>query len=390
MSQSFMQSDQVLFTSESVTEGHPDKICDQISDAVLDALLRADPLARVACETAVKSGDVFLLGEITARPEAVVDYAAVVRDVLRGIGYGADEDFGAHRHTLHQHFTQQSADIDMGVSRLGAGDQGMVFGFACSETPALMPLPIHLSHRLTRTLSAARKEGALPWLRPDGKAQVTVEYRRGRPARIHTVVVSTQHAPDVADEEIRARLRQDVIEPALAPTNLLDARLITHINPTGRFVLGGPMADAGLTGRKIIVDTYGGMGRHGGGAFSGKDSTKVDRSGAYMARLVAKCVVAAELAERAEVQFAYAIGKEAPVSVSLETFGTGSAPDAAIAARIERCFDLTPAGIIRALGLRRPLFRPTATYGHFGRADLDLPWENLELEPAAEFMQSWR
>lgn len=394
MSHSFMQSPGLLFTSESVTEGHPDKICDQISDAVLDAHLAADPFARVACEAAVKSSDIFLLGEITARPDIQVDYPGVVYDVLHRIGYAPDDGFGPHCHRLHEHFNQQSPDIAMGVSRdggahQGAGDQGMMFGFACDETASFMPLPIDLAHSLTRTLSEKRKAGILPWLRPDGKAQVTVEYSRGQPRRIHTVVLSTQHTDDVTLETIKPQLWQMVVEPVLAPTQLLDDRLICHVNPTGRFVAGGPLADAGLTGRKIIVDTYGGMGRHGGGAFSGKDCTKVDRSAAYMARLVAKSIVAAALAQRCEVQIAYAIGRTEPVSVFLETFGTGRVPDAEIEDRIRRHFDLTPAGIIQALNLRRPIYRATAAYGHFGREDLDLPWENLAQPPAAGFIQSW-
>ncbi len=391
MHHSSLPSTGYLFTSESVSEGHPDKVCDQISDAVLDAHLAVDPMARVACETAVKSSHVFLLGEITTRADVRVNYPGVVKDVLQRIGYGPDEDFGPEHHTLHCHISAQSPDIDAGVSQAqqGAGDQGMMFGFACNETPAYMPLPIHLAHSLTRTLSQKRKSGTLPWLRPDGKSQVTVEYREGTPHRIHTVVLSAQHAPDVSQNDINSQLRAHVLDPVLAPTGLLDQDMIVHINPTGRFVVGGPAADAGVTGRKIIVDTYGGMSRHGGGAFSGKDCTKVDRSAAYMARLVAKCVVAAGLAQRCEVQLAYAIGYPEPVSVLLETFGTGTVPDAELAQSIQHHFDLSPQGIVEELELRRPIYRPTAAYGHFGRADLELPWEDLTRGAAARFMTAW-
>ncbi len=391
MSQFRLPSTGHLFTSESVSEGHPDKVCDQISDAVLDAHLTVDPMARVACETAVKSADIFLLGEITARADVRVDYASVVKDVLQRIGYGPDEEFGPDCHTLHCHISAQSPDIDAGVSQAqqGAGDQGMMFGFACDETPTYMPLPIHLAHNLTRTLSEKRKAGTLPWLRPDGKSQVTVEYREGTPHRIHTVVISAQHAPDIGQDDINAQIHEHILHPVLAPTGLLDRDVIAHINPTGRFVMGGPAADAGVTGRKIIVDTYGGMSRHGGGAFSGKDCTKVDRSAAYMARLVAKCVVAAGLARRCEVQLAYAIGYPEPVSVLLETFGTGTVPDAEIAGSIQTHFDLSPQGIVQDLELRRPIYRQTAAYGHFGRPDLALPWEDLTRGSAACFMAAW-
>ena len=379
-----------LHTSESVTEGHPDKICDQISDAVLDAHLTVDPRARVACETAVKASHVFLLGEITSDPAVRVDYAQVVREALERIDYGPDADFGPDQHDLHLYFNQQSPDIDAGVSQLGAGDQGMMFGYACRETPELMPLPIHLAHALTRRLSRKRKSGELAWLRPDGKAQVTVEYADGRPRRIHTVVISTQHSPDMPQTEIRERLTAEVLLPVLEPTGLHDGELIVHINPTGQFVVGGPTADAGLTGRKIIVDTYGGMGRHGGGAFSGKDCTKVDRSAAYMARLVAKCTVQAGLAQRCEVQLAYAIGRRDPVSVAVDTFGTGTESDPTIHDSIRDHFDLSPEGIIRELDLRRPIYAQTAAYGHFGRPDLDLPWEDTARGAAARFCQAWR
>ncbi len=380
-----------LFTSESVSEGHPDKVCDQISDAVLDAHLAVDPMARVACETAVKSSQIFLLGEITSRAETQVNYADVVKAVLQHIGYGPEEDFGPDQHTLHSHISAQSVDIDAGVSQSqqGAGDQGMMFGFACDETPTYMPLPIHLAHSLARTLSEQRKSGTLPWLRPDGKVQVTVEYRNGIPHRLHTVVISAQHAPDIENDEINAQLHAHVLDPVLTPTDLRDEGLIVHINPTGRFVVGGPAADAGLTGRKIIVDTYGGMGRHGGGAFSGKDCTKVDRSAAYMARLVAKCVVAVGLARRCEVQLAYAIGYPEPVSVLLETSSTGKVSDVDIAASVQQHFDLSPQGIVQELELHRPIYRPTATYGHFGRPDLALPWEDLTRGAAARFMAAW-
>ncbi len=391
MSHIRLPSNGYLFTSESVSEGHPDKVCDQISDAVLDAHLTVDPMARVACETAVKSSHIFLLGEITARTDIKVDYAGVVKDVLQRIGYGPDEDFGPEHHTLHCHISAQSCDIDKGISQAqqGAGDQGMMFGFACDETPTYMPLPIHLAHSLTRTLSEKRKSGELPWLRPDGKSQVTVEYQDGTPYRIHTAVISAQHVPDIGYDDINAQIREQILDPVLSSTGLLDNDLIVHINPTGRFVEGGPAADAGVTGRKIIVDTYGGMSRHGGGAFSGKDCTKVDRSAAYMARLVAKCVVAAGLARRCEVQVAYAIGYPEPVSVLLDTFGTGTVPDAEMAESIQAHFDLSPQGIVQDLELRRPIYRPTAAYGHFGRSDLTLPWEDLTRGSAARFMAAW-
>jgi S-adenosylmethionine synthetase len=355
-----------LFTSESVTEGHPDKIADQISDAVLDAILEADPEGRVACETLVTTGLAVIAGEITT--DTYVDIPAIVRGTLKSIGYtdaayGIDADTCAVMTTIDQ----QSPDIAQGVNTGGAGDQGMMFGYASDETEQLMPLPIQLAHRLTARLAELRKSGRLGWLRPDGKAQVTVEYEDDRPVRIDTVVVSTQHAPDVSLEQIRREVIERVIVPLL-PAELYDPERITfHVNPTGRFVIGGPHGDAGLTGRKIIVDTYGGMGRHGGGAFSGKDPTKVDRSGAYAARWAAKNVVAAGLARRCEIQLAYAIGVAEPVSIAVDTFGTGAVADDCIAKALGEVFDFRPLEIIRALGLRQPIFRATAAYGHFGR-----------------------
>ncbi len=391
MSLTFMTSPRLLFTSESVTEGHPDKICDQISDAVLDACLEQDPYSRVACETAVKTGFVLLLGEITTA--AQINYDELVRKVILDIGFDdSAKGFDGNTCGVQVAIARQSSDIAQGVDqalearsgqaedeieRIGAGDQGMMFGFACNETPTLMPMPIHLAHRLTRRLAEVRKQGILPWVRPDGKSQVTVEYRYGRPHRVHTVLISTQHDPDVTNEQIREGVVEEVIKPVLPP-EMVDDDLRVFVNPTGRFVVGGPLGDAGLTGRKIIVDTYGGMGRHGGGCFSGKDATKVDRSGAYAARWVAKHIVAAGLADRCEIQVAYAIGVARPLSVNVETFGTGRLPDEEIARIVEQVFDLRPGAIIRDLGLRRPIFRPTAAYGHFGREDLDLPWERLD------------
>ncbi|MFN8496189.1 MAG: methionine adenosyltransferase [Caldilineaceae bacterium] len=387
----FMTSPSLLFTSESVTEGHPDKMCDQISDAVLDAHFAQDPMARVACETAVKTGFVMLLGEITSK--AVINYDALVRKVVNEIGFDSGEKgFDGNTCGVQIAVAQQSPDIAMGVDQaleakegtmsdeakieaVGAGDQGMMFGFACDETPTLMPMPIYMSHKLARRLSEMRKNGTLPWLRPDGKTQVTVEYAKGKPKRIHTVLISTQHAPEIDQNEIRESLMEDVIMPVL-PEAMVDDKLKVFTNPTGRFVVGGPLGDAGLTGRKIIVDTYGGMGRHGGGAFSGKDCTKVDRSAAYAARWVAKNIVAAGLAARCEIQVAYAIGVARPLSVNVETFNTGKIGDEKIAQLVQEYFDLRPGAIIRDLNLRRPIYRQTAAYGHFGRDDIQLPWED--------------
>jgi len=392
MTTSFMNSPRLLFTSESVTEGHPDKMCDQISDAVLDACLAQDPKSRVACEAATKTGFVILLGEITTRGQ--LDYDTLARKVITDIGYDdSSKGFDGNTCAVQVAVAKQSGDIAMGVNHsyesrshamsddevenLGAGDQGMMFGFACDETEMLMPLPIHLAHRLTRRMAQVRKSGELPWMRPDGKSQVTIEYRHGRPARVDTVLISTQHSPEAKLKQIQEAVRELVILPTL-PANLVDSDLKVYVNPTGMFVTGGPMGDSGLTGRKIIVDTYGGAARHGGGCFSGKDPTKVDRSGAYAARWVAKHIVAAGLAERCEIQVAYAIGVAHPLSINVETFGTGTIPDQQIATTIGEVFDLRPGAIIRDLELRRPIFQPTATYGHFGRDDLDLPWERLD------------
>jgi S-adenosylmethionine synthetase len=392
MSTTFMTSPKLVFTSESVTEGHPDKICDQISDAVLDACLEQDPYSRVACETCTKTGYVMLLGEITTK--AQINYDALARKVIPEIGYDrAKKGFDGNTCGVLVAIAQQSGDIAMGVDHaleeksgemtdeevetIGAGDQGMMFGYACNETPTLLPMPIYLAHKLTRRLSEARKDGTLNWLRPDGKSQVTVEYSYGKPKRIDTVLVSTQHAPDISQEEIRAQVIEHIIMPVL-PADMVDDELKIYVNPTGRFVIGGPLGDAGVTGRKIIVDTYGGMGRHGGGAFSGKDATKVDRSAAYAARWAAKNVVAAGLADRCEIQVAYAIGVAHPLSVNVETFGTGKIEDEKIAELIAEHFDLRPGAIIRDLGLRKPIFRKTANYGHFGRDDIQFPWESTD------------
>jgi len=381
-----------LFTSESVTEGHPDKICDQISDAILDAIYAQDPNARVACETSVTTGLVLVSGEITTT--CYVDIPHVVRDTIRSVGYTrAKYGFDADTCAVLTSIGEQSADIALGVNRaleaktgemtdsdieaIGAGDQGMMFGYATNESESYMPVPIDLAHRLARKLSEMRKSDFLSYLRPDGKTQVTVEYEDDKPIRVDTVVISTQHHPDVTQDQIRRDLLQYVVYPTI-PKELLDEDTKYFINPTGRFVIGGPQGDAGLTGRKIIVDTYGGMARHGGGAFSGKDPTKVDRSGAYAARYVAKNVVAAGLADRCELQIAYAIGVARPVSVSVETFGTGKIADEKIVEFVLKTFDLRPAGIIKALDLRRPIYRQTAAYGHFGRTDLDLPWERTD------------
>lgn len=377
-----------LFTSESVSEGHPDKICDQISDAVLDACLQDDPASRVACETFTTTGMVLVGGEITTH--TYVPLQEIVRDVVRSIGY-TDPSFGLDYESMAVLSTidQQSPDIAMGVNEdeehhkpLGAGDQGMMFGFACTETPEFMPAPIMYSHKLMQQTAALRKSGRIPWMRPDAKSQVTVEYERGIPKRIHAVVISQQHSPDVSHEEIERVIRQEVIRPILEPTGLLDDKVYYHINPTGRFVVGGPQGDSGLTGRKIIVDTYGGMGRHGGGAFSGKDPSKVDRSAAYMARYIAKNLTAAGICSRCEVQLAYAIGVAEPVSVMVDTFKTGVVPDYKISEAVEREFDLTPGGIIRKLNLLRPIYRKTAAYGHFGRDSFT--WEQTDM---AEYLK---
>lgn len=382
-----------LFTSESVTEGHPDKICDQISDAILDAILEKDPNARVACETSVTTGLVLVTGEISTN--TYVDIPKVVRKTIKEIGYTrAKYGFDAETCAVLTSIDEQSEDIARGVNQaleareggmsdeeieaIGAGDQGLMFGFACNETEELMPLPISLAHKLARRLAELRKHEVIPYLRPDAKTQVTVEYdENNQPARIDTIVISTQHNPDISSGQIQGDMKKYVIEPVV-PADLLDADTKYLINPTGRFVIGGPQGDAGLTGRKIIVDTYGGYARHGGGAFSGKDPTKVDRSAAYAARYVAKNIVAAGLAEKCEVQLAYAIGVAKPVSISIDTFGTGKVPEEVLIDAVEAHFDLRPAGIIKMLDLRRPIYRQTAAYGHFGRDDLDVPWEKTD------------
>ena len=367
-----------LFTSESVTEGHPDKICDQISDAILDEILTQDPGARVACETCVSTGLVHIMGEITT--SCYVDFQKLVREVVADIGYTrAKYGFDADTCAVISNIDGQSPDIALGTNDEvgGAGDQGMMFGYACDETPELMPMPISLAHKLARRLTEVRKSGELDYLRPDGKSQVTVEYDGDRPVRVDTVVVSTQHREDVSMDTLRADVMEKVIR-AVIPAGLLDEKTKYFINPTGRFVIGGPQGDSGLTGRKIIVDTYGGYARHGGGAFSGKDPSKVDRSAAYAARWVAKNVVAAGLARRCEVQLAYAIGVAQPVSIMVDTFGTGAAPDDKIEAAVEKVFDLTPQAIIRELDLRRPIYRRLAAYGHMGREDLGVRWEDTD------------
>jgi S-adenosylmethionine synthetase len=379
-----------LFTSESVTEGHPDKLADQISDAVLDALIKDDPYSRVAVETFAITGQIHIAGEVTTK--TYVDIPRLAREVVREVGYTRSAiGFDAETCGVSVSIDEQSPDIAMGVDRswearsgddaeferIGAGDQGMMFGYACRETEELMPLPIVLAHNLTRHLSAVRKSGDIPYLRPDGKSQVTIEYDGDRPVRVEAVVLSTQHDPEIPLEEIRREIRERVIDHVI-PKTMFDEHTHVYVNPTGRFVIGGPKGDAGLTGRKIIADTYGGMARHGGGAFSGKDPTKVDRSAAYAARWVAKNVVAAGLADRCEVQVAYAIGVAHPVSVLVETFGTGKLPDEEIAAAVLSVFDLRPAAIIHHLDLRRPIYQQTAAYGHFGRPDLDLPWEHVD------------
>lgn len=385
--------ERLLFTSESVTEGHPDKICDQISDAILDALLEQDPMSRVACETATTTGMVLVMGEITTK--GYVDIQKIVRDTIREIGYDRGKyGFDADNCAVITAIDEQSTDIAMGVNKaleakehlmsddeieaIGAGDQGMMFGYATNETPELMPYPIALAHKLVRQLTKVRKDGTLPYLRPDGKSQVTVEYdENGKPCRLDAVVLSTQHSEDVTQEQIHEDVRRYVFDPII-PADMVDENTKFFINPTGRFVIGGPHGDSGLTGRKIIVDTYGGMARHGGGAFSGKDCTKVDRSAAYAARYVAKNIVAAGLADKCEIQLSYAIGVAQPTSINVDTFGTGKLSDSRLVEIIRENFDLRPAGIIRMLDLRRPIYKQTAAYGHFGRTDLDLSWEKTD------------
>jgi S-adenosylmethionine synthetase len=392
MTTTFMTAPKFFFTSESVTEGHPDKICDQVSDSVLDAIFAEDPDARVACECAVTTGLVLVMGEITT--STYVDLNTLVRDVVWDIGYTrAKFGFDGETCGVLVSIKEQSADIALGVDKaleakqgemteaqieaIGAGDQGMMVGFACTETPELMPMPIMLAHKLCRRLTQVRKDKVLPYLRPDGKSQVTVEYEFGKPRRVDTIVISAQHSPDVSQKKIRDDLIHRVIK-YVVPNGMMDDETKIYINPTGRFVVGGPKGDAGVTGRKIIVDTYGGMASHGGGCFSGKDPTKVDRSGAYYARYVAKNVVAAGLAERLELQVSYAIGVARPLSLAIETFGTGKVPDETILELIQQHFDFRPAAMIRELDLRRPIYRPTAAYGHFGREDIDAPWERTD------------
>lgn len=391
MTSTFLSAENYLVTAESVTEGHPDKLCDQISDAILDAILREDPAARVACETAVTTGLVVVMGEITT--SATVDYQKIIRDTVHSVGY-VHSDYGFDSETcgVLVSLKEQSPDISMGVSealevrekadeddldRLGAGDQGIMVGFACNETPELMPMPIVLAHKLSARLASVRKDGTLSYLRPDGKSQVAIEYQKGVPKRADSIVIATQHDAEVTHETIERDVREHVVD-AIVPRELQDENTTYFVNPTGRFVIGGPMGDAGLTGRKILVDTYGGGFAHGGGAFSGKDSTKVDRSGAYAGRYVAKNIVAAGLADRLEIQIAYVIGVAHPVSIAVETYGTGKVSDSEIQRLIATHFDLRPQAIIQSLGLRQPIFQQTAAYGHFGRSDLDLPWERID------------
>ena len=383
-----MNNEKRIFTSESVTEGHPDKVCDRVSDSVLDAALAQDPMARVACECAATTGLMLVMGEITTT--ATIDVADIARKAICEIGYdNAAAGYDGHSCSVQVALHRQSPDIAMGVdssyddkNEIGAGDQGMMFGFACHEPRELLPAPLSYAHNLTKALTACRKSGELPWLRPDGKSQVSVQYAAdGTPERIDTVVVSTQHAPDIAIEDLRAQVIEKIIQPNL-PSRLLDEKTKYYVNPTGRFVIGGPAGDSGLTGRKIIVDTYGGYAAHGGGAFSGKDPSKVDRSGAYMARYIAKNIVAAGLADKCQLQLAYAIGVAQPVSVLAETFGTGKISDAALSDLVRACFDLRPAAIIERLGLRRPIYVQTSAYGHFGREELNLPWETVDMTEA--------
>jgi S-adenosylmethionine synthetase len=382
------KSNRFFFTSESVTEGHPDKMCDQISDGVLDECLRQDPYSRVACECAVKTGVVILLGEITSK--ANIDFDSLVRKIVLDIGYDSSEkSFDGNTCAVQVVISKQSEDISRGVDNsyegrlsddvvLGAGDQGMMFGYACDETDEYMPLPIYLAHKLTKQLAKVRKEKTVKWIYPDGKSQVTVEYINGEPSRVDTIVVSTQHSSDVKNGEIKRAIKKYVID-AIIPKDLIDKKTKIYINPTGRFVIGGPKGDAGVTGRKIIVDTYGGMGRHGGGAFSGKDCTKVDRSGAYVTRWIAKNIVASGLAKKCEIQISYAIGVSKPVSIYVNTFGTGILPDEKISVLISENFDLRVGTIINTLNLRKPIFKQVASYGHFGRKELNLPWEKLNM-----------
>lgn len=381
----------IFFTSESVTEGHPDKMCDQISDAVLDACLKQDPYSRVACECATKTGFIVVMGEITTN--ANINFDELIRKVILDIGYDdSSKSFDGNTCAVQVAISKQSTDISMGVDnalerrdkakrddieKIGAGDQGMMFGFACDETPEYMPMPIYLSHLLTKQLAKVRKENKLNWIYPDGKSQVTVEYHNGKPKRIDTILVSTQHSEQVSHKDIEKGIKKFVIYEVI-PKELIDSKTKIYVNPTGRFVIGGPKGDAGVTGRKIIVDTYGGMSRHGGGAFSGKDCTKVDRSAAYMTRYIAKNIVASGLASRCEIQISYAIGVAKPLSIMVDTFGTGKISDEKISKIIDKVFDLRPGAIIRDLDLRKPIFQQVASYGHFGRDDLDLPWERLD------------